>query len=258
MSYKRISPIGVVEGGTGASTLGSTQILLGNTTSALTSTSNATIDTGTGAITLNTGTGALNIGTDATAKTITVGSTTTSTGLALKEGTGNLVVSSATGTLITQKSTGEMTRPLQPAFLYSLATTTAAVTGNGAVYTLGTSTLTKIFDQASNCTTGGVFTAPVTGIYLLVAQLRLGSLTALMTLGELNIVTTSKTYYRTSNPGATKSNANDITIRIAVLASMSATDTATVTIKVSNGASNAATVVGSATKLTYFSGQLIC
>lgn len=72
MGYKRISPQPIIEGGTGAVTLGSTQILIGAGTGAITSTSNATINTGTGAITLNSGTGALGISTDASATTVTI------------------------------------------------------------------------------------------------------------------------------------------------------------------------------------------
>lgn len=62
---------------------------------------------------------------------------------------------------------GRMTNTNQPAFFYYVATNVANVTGNGATYQLGTSALTKIYDNGSNCTTAGVFTAPVTGIYKL-------------------------------------------------------------------------------------------
>lgn len=79
MAYKQISPIIVAEGGTGAQTLGASQILIGSGTSAITSTSNATIDTGTGAITLNSGTGALSLSTDSSAATVNIG-----TGSAIK------------------------------------------------------------------------------------------------------------------------------------------------------------------------------
>lgn len=259
MSYKRISPIIVAEGGTGQSTLGSTQILLGNGTSGINSTSNATIDTGTGAINLLSGTGAINIGTDATAKAITVGSTTTSTSLALKVGTGNLVASSATGTLITQKSTGEMTRPLQPCFLYYLATTTGGVTGNNTTYGLGTDALTKLFDQGNNCTTGGTFTAPVTGIYFFAVQLITGSVTVAMTSGQLRIATTANIYFSETNPGIIKDASNNVAMSLTTFANMSSGDTATVNIVYANGVSNAATIIGSSSPIeTYFSGYLAC
>ncbi len=62
---------------------------------------------------------------------------------------------------------GERTMPLQPAFAGFLGTTDADVTGNGAQYILGTTgnALTVIFDQGSDFTTAGVFTAPVLGRY---------------------------------------------------------------------------------------------
>ena len=60
-------------------------------------------------------------------------------------------------------STGAMTKPLQPAFLATIATT-SDVTGNGDNYTLTTSIFTEVYDQNDNFS-NGTFTAPVTGKY---------------------------------------------------------------------------------------------
>jgi hypothetical protein len=323
MGYKRITPMPVVEGGTGDSTLGSTQILIGNGTSGIASTSNATINTGTGAITLNSGTGALgistdasattvsigtggaaktvslgstnttstttvqsgsggisvatstngtialtsgtgaiNIGTDANAKTITIGNTTTSTATNINLGTGNMTVASATGTLITQKSTGEMTRPLQPAFFYYQASNSSGVTGNNTTYTFGSSTaLTKLFDQGNNCTTAGVFTAPVTGIYMFNACMRLTSITTAMTQGKITIGTSisSNAVLTNYNPGATIDNSGQLSMQVSGLIQVTASSTISVFIVLINGASNAAVIQGSSGNyLSYFSGYLVC
>jgi len=63
-------------------------------------------------------------------------------------------------------SGGLMTNTSQPAFLYYLGTTVSGFSGTGTPYTIGsTQALTKVFDNDSNFSTSGVFTAPVTGIY---------------------------------------------------------------------------------------------
>ncbi len=119
MSYKRISPQPVVEGGTGAQTLGSTQILIGSGTSPVTSTSNATINTGTGAILLNSGTGTLDISNDASAttvtvgtggaaKTVTLGSASSTSSTTVQSGSGALNVTATNGALTINSGTGAL------------------------------------------------------------------------------------------------------------------------------------------------------
>jgi hypothetical protein len=58
---------------------------------------------------------------------------------------------------------GIITKPLQPAFLATIATT-ADVTGNGDNYTLTTSIFTEVYDQNGDFL-NGTFTAPITGKY---------------------------------------------------------------------------------------------
>jgi hypothetical protein len=122
--------------------------------------------TGTSSVTVDCGTNGASFGASATAHTTTIGSTTTTSTLAAKCGTGGYTLASVSGTLINAHSTGPINYPLQPSFSAYLPSDISNATGNGAVYTLGTSPLTIIFDQNSNFTTGGVFTAPVTGVYL--------------------------------------------------------------------------------------------
>lgn len=62
-------------------------------------------------------------------------------------------------------------------FLYIQQSNVANATGNGDVYTLGTSVaLTKIFDANNDMTTGGLFTAPATGYYNLTIGMCLNNL----------------------------------------------------------------------------------
>lgn len=85
--------------------------------------------------------------------------------------------------------------PTQPAFYYFYNTSTAAVTGDGTHFTLGTNGtpgFTKRFDQGITSTgvyfpnvnvTNGIFTAPCAGIYFLSAGIVIGGVN---TLGNNN------------------------------------------------------------------------
>lgn len=149
---------------------------------------------------------------------------------------------------------GEITKPLQPAFLAYLAATATNKTGNGTTYTLGTDALTEIYDQASNFNTNGTFTAPVTGKYLLGAQITITG-TTVATSFVISIVTTARTYTSTFSRAALGA---DQTVQIQSLADMSATNTATITIVAAGEAADTDDIKGGATLETYFYGNLVC
>lgn len=219
-----------------------------------------------GIVSLNTGTNALSISTDASAttvniatggaaKVVTVGSTNGASSLALQTGTADFSLASATGTIISALDTGEMTFPLQSAFLGYIATSDLNRTGTGTTYTIGTNTaFTEVFDQNSDFNTNGTFTAPVTGRYMLSAQVTLTGCTV-NTGSVLSIVTSNRTYRQTINRVAA---ATDISNSLTVLADMDAGDTATVTIAGTGEAGDTDDILGSATVVTYFSGHLAC
>lgn len=164
----------------------------------------------------------------------------------------------SSGTLVQSFiKTGPVSRPLQPAFLAFKATTTTNQTGAGTTATVGT--YTEAYDQNSDFATP-TFTAPVNGRYLLCATVLIGDLSVLMTTGFISIVTTAKTYKCcTINPGVIGAS-SAVTYQAKVLANMTAGNTATVAITISNGAGDTADVMtGDATtgRVTNFCGTLI-
>lgn len=159
---------------------------------------------------------------------------------------------SAGSNLMKVSSAGEFNYPLQPAFFAYLATQQNDKTGNGAVYTLGTDALTEVFDQNGDFNVNGTFTAPVTGVYDLRAQVTVVNDSAVTTY-VIAIVTTLGTYQKTFIKA---SGTETESIDISVLAPMTATNTATVTITVSGSGADDSNIVGSATRQTYFCGKL--
>lgn len=220
-----------------------------NVTSA---TGNIGISTTNGTITLASGTGEVDISADATnttvklatgagVKLLTIGSTNSTSATTINSGSGNL-------TLV-----GKVLQTTNPAFLLTLGSTANNVTGNGTTYTLGTgATLTKVYDRGTNATTSGVFTAPVTGLYDLRSSIQVTG-TTIATTFIIQIVTTARTYSKTFIKAA---GAQDESVDLTVLADMSATDTATITITVSGEAADTADILGGATVTTYFCGRL--
>ena len=256
--------------GTGAGskvvTLGST-----NTTSATTvqSGSGALNVTSTGgALTINSGTGTLaisndasattvNIATGAAAKVATLGSTNGASSLGLRYGTADFTLASATGTVMSALDTGEIVYPLQPAFMGVLPTSDPNVTGAGADYTLGTVTaLSIIFDQNGDLTTGGVFTAPVTGKYIIWAKCVLNNNT-IQAGAFLNLITSNRTYQFVFNrPGPTNTSAY---IGQSLLTDFDAGDTFTVLIRGFGEAGDSEQVAGSLDPVfTAMGGYLAC
>lgn len=169
---------------------------------------------------------------------------------------------SPTNTIIKATTAGEVTFPLTPAFLAFLGTHDNNVTGAGATFTLGSgNALTEVFDQNGDFNTNGTFTAPVTGRYQFHATITVAQITAAMTFGQINIVTSNRTYQGNLwNAAAVRTvavAADNNSYVISVLADMDAGDTATVTIQLGGGAGNTANINAAGTN-TFFSGILAC
>ena len=231
-------------------TLGST-----NSTSATTVQSGSgaiAITSANGTITANSGTGTIavssdaaattvNFGTGAAAKAVTLGSTTTTSATTINAGSGNITM------------VGNVLKTTNPAFLAYLAVTAGNKTGSGTSYTLGTDALTEVFDRGTNFNTNGTFTAPVTGIYDLRAQVTLTGCTIATTF-VISIVATSRTATYTFIKAA---GAQDESVQVGSLFDMTATDTAHVTISVNGEAGDTVDILGAASLQTFFCGSLI-
>ncbi len=152
---------------------------------------------------------------------------------------------------------GEVTFPNNPAFLAFLGTTDANVTGDGTIYTLGSgNALTEVFDRNSDFNTNGTFTAPVTGIYRLTTFIRVGGVANADTIGIMRIVTTNGTYVVFQCDYGNVSDVNDIIVAGgSILADMTAGDTATVEIQISNG--TIMVDIEASGRETSFSGELV-
>jgi hypothetical protein len=117
----------------------------------------------------------------------------------------------------------------------------------------------EIYDLDSNFNTGTyTFTAPFTGKYYFQANLLLENIAAQGVAG-ITILTTTRTYNSNLiNPGAAKNATNQCSLNIAIVADMTATDTAYVTVVVGNAAKTVSLgMVSIAQPDSWFTGYLI-
>lgn len=167
-----------------------------------------------------------------------------------------IAASTALGTtnIMSAATTGEINYPLQPAFLGFLGTTALNKTGNGTSYTIGADALTEVFDQGGDFTTGGVFTAPVTGKYLLNASAFLIGTTTLSII-VLTIVTSNRNFK--IQVGRTAVSA-DLGANITNLCDMDAADTFTAAVIGLGEAGDTDDISGVTAFGTFMSGYLAC
>lgn len=150
-------------------------------------------------------------------------------------------------------SAGEFTQPLQPAVLATHGVDQNNVTGAGATVTVNFTT--EVFDQNGDYDGTNTYTSPVTGRTRFGSSVFLTELGAANTTGDINIVTSNRTYTYRTNIGVIRDAANSASISLNTFADMDAADTCTVTIVVSGGGGNTVDIPGSATT-TYFTAQL--
>ncbi len=155
---------------------------------------------------------------------------------------------------------GERTMPLQPAFLGQLSAQDANVTGNGTSYTMGQgNAVTNIFDQGSDFTTAGVFTAPVTGCHFLTTSMLMQNSSGATDM-DMRIFTSNRVWRGVKvNPSTSAAGAQFLQ-SYAFLCDMDAADTADSRLTLTGIGSDSADIFGSAANEggTSFSGRLVC
>jgi len=142
-------------------------------------------------------------------------------------------------------NTRRIVKPLNSSAISTQPSLLANVTGNGAVFTIGTTTAcTELKDQNNNMTTAGVFTAPATGKYLFsYAFLYAPNNVTGSTQTLHTIVTTARSYVVRNYPTRRRytnyygTNAY-LAFNASLVASMTAGDTATWTFTGSGGSAN--------------------
>lgn len=217
-------------------------------------------------IILNAGTNGVAISTDASAttvniasgagvKTTTLGSTNTTSSTAIKSGTGNVVINSG----LTIDSTGRNYNTVQPAFQAYLSATVPNATGDGTAYQLICDT--ELFDQGNNYNNAtGVFTAPVTGLYMFTVMALESNITASFTTTQLEVITTASSFQLAyGNPGAAIAEEGFYGCNGATMAKMTAGDTCVFKVIVTGGTKTVG-IYGPVTGqiFTYVSGHLVC
>jgi hypothetical protein len=154
---------------------------------------------------------------------------------------------------------GIRTLPLQPVFQAFVSTTINSVTGDGTLYT-------PIYDnvvynrQGGYDGTTGIFTAPVDGIYMLVAVVNMGNVTSAMNgFNFLIQVGTNQFQGASGNPFNMAASGN-VSFSTSVIIFMSAGDQANAQILISHG-TKVASIIGKSDTGTgvtsYFTGALL-
>ena len=167
---------------------------------------------------------------------------------------GEIIFKGDTGSAVTEhmriNNAGIITKPLQPAFLVQPASAqnNFGADGNNDTIAFGTERFDNNADFASN-----TFTAPVTGKYMLCANLYLINLDSVDLYYQLTLFTSNRNYFYAYDGSSADSDPNRHTFQINVIADMDASDTATVGVLQSGGTAQTDIAVES-----YFSGALIC
>jgi len=171
------------------------------------------------------------------------------------DGTNEIIFNNGTSDLMIMSSDGEQTLPLQPSFLAYANADVLNQTGSGTIVDVGFNT--EVFDVGGNYASD-VFTAPVDGKYLLTTTVSFYNITSSMDNGWIRIVTSNVNFQFSANFYNLATPTFEGSISLSCICQMEAADTASVKLRIQNGASNTADLAGDATDLvTYFSGQLL-
>ena len=146
-------------------------------------------------------------------------------------------LSTAAAVAVAIDQDGIVTKPLQPAVLYS-GNDEDNFTGDGTALRLGIDSgvgTTERFDVNADQSTG-TFTAPVTGKYLIAGQIWIDDIQSNHSDFLIQMTTSNRTYYVALNPHElARSSGNSLGIPFCAFADMDANDTHILTVSVSGG-----------------------
>jgi hypothetical protein len=155
---------------------------------------------------------------------------------------------------ITVTGSGEVTMSSQPCFASHNNTNDASQTGDGTEVTVDMDV--ESFDQGNNFASD-TFTAPVTGRYLLSAQVCVQNLASGHTNAKVKVVTSNRTYRKEWNPYDNIAVGSQSYEAMTIIADMDASDTAKINVSVTGGAKTIS-IAGEATEwINFFSGALL-
>ena len=153
-------------------------------------------------------------------------------------------------------ATTQINKPRQCAFLAYLGSDVLNVTGNGAIFTLGTGTLlTEVYDQSNNFNTNGTFTAPKSGRYHFAAAIRVFGTGGLATGYQIRFNTTGGLII--GGQGVPSLGSGFFTATCSSYINMTTGDTCTLQIQLTGMAGDTADINGDIS-VTYFGGTLVC
>jgi len=124
--------------------------------------------------------------------------------------------------------TGAITKPLQPTFLCTKNGTASDVTGDATVYTIAS--WTEVADRNADFNnTSGVFTAPVTGLYLLTAEVYIQGMDSSHSDNSVYFYSSNRNYgFLGVTTQSTSGHTGDFQVNGSMIVDMDASDTVSV------------------------------